>query len=201
MRRASLNGWIGRSSRWFNCATACSRRRRRYQRTEGNRKCDAKVTAANSRIRRNSQRGSVTGLVMARDGGRKGPVGQWVPNGLGQGDVDPDQPVVGGRRGLGHRAVGGPEDAGILQREGRRRQDVVDAQVAGAEAVRVIAEIGGVEGRVAEMGIVRSALAAAAVPPSLAGVTEVLTIGRSRSCCAAPGMLSPSLGRNSGRPR
>jgi hypothetical protein len=73
---------------------------------------------------------------------------------LGQGDVDPDEPVVGGRRGLCHWAFDGPEDASILQREGGRRQDIVDAQVAGAEAVRVIAEIGGVEGRVAEMGVV-----------------------------------------------
>src|SRR6056297_2736672 len=79
IRRASLKGWIGRSSLSLSCATAFSSRRRRYQRTEGNRKCDANVTAAKSRISRNSQIGSVTVLVMARNGGRKAAHRQWVP--------------------------------------------------------------------------------------------------------------------------
>ena len=60
-RFISLNGWIGRSSRLFSRATTLSIRWRKNQRTEGNRKCDANVTPAKTRISTKSQRGSVTG--------------------------------------------------------------------------------------------------------------------------------------------
>jgi len=59
-RRISLKGWIGRSSRLFSSSTARSMRRRRNQRTEGNRKCDRKATAANSTMSTSSQRGTST---------------------------------------------------------------------------------------------------------------------------------------------
>ena len=45
-RRASLNSSIGRCSRLLSRATARSRRARKNQRTDGNRKCEANVTAA-----------------------------------------------------------------------------------------------------------------------------------------------------------
>ena len=71
------------------------------------------------------------------------------------GDVDPDEAVVGGvdelRPGL---ALGGPEDPGAGDRQGRRREDVVDPQVARS----AVAEVGGVVARVAPVAGVRPAL-------------------------------------------
>jgi hypothetical protein len=59
-RCASLNRSIFRSSRAFSRASAFSARRRKNQRTLGNRKCVAKLTAAKPRIRTNNQTGTAT---------------------------------------------------------------------------------------------------------------------------------------------
>ncbi|MEP5194973.1 MAG: hypothetical protein ABJQ70_08070 [Roseobacter sp.] len=63
-RRANLKGSIGRVSRSFRRETARSRRRRKNQRTDGNKKWDAKVTAAKSSIRIKNHSGISTVDVM-----------------------------------------------------------------------------------------------------------------------------------------